>query len=235
MLIWHPTCCPSRVPRDRCELEAKLVRVNLVEYSNQVQWSTVFYSTSRQCAAWVQHDTTAAPCTQLPLRGLRTLDAWPTGPRTMHTHIFFLWIHPNRERWKGEYMSYIRRNNSKVTMSFSSIANKTGPTRASGSFSITFPPHPSSDRKLSSCVSGWYFLRVPGCRTATPIQIFVHRFICARDTGMSRRLSNMALSSMWNSLCTIIVKVTGFVTSSLTRSLGDRMRSFPTLSVVSAF
>jgi len=45
----------------------------------------------------------------------------------------------------------------------------------------------------------------------------------------------MTLSSMWNSLCTIIAKVTGFVTSSLTRSLGDRIRSYPTLSVVSAF
>jgi len=45
----------------------------------------------------------------------------------------------------------------------------------------------------------------------------------------------MTLSSMWNSLCTIIIKVTGFVTSSLTRSLGDRIRSFPTLSVVPAF
>jgi len=45
----------------------------------------------------------------------------------------------------------------------------------------------------------------------------------------------MALSSMCNSLCTIIVKVTGFVTSGLTRSLGDRIRSYPTLSVVSEF
>jgi len=45
----------------------------------------------------------------------------------------------------------------------------------------------------------------------------------------------MTLTSMWNSVCTIIVKVTDFVTSSLTRSLGDRMRSYPTLSVVSAF
>jgi len=155
------------------------------------------------------------------------------GPRTMHTHIFFLSIHPNRERWKGEYMLYIRRNNSKVTMRFSSITNKIGPTRTSGSFSNTFPPHLSSDRKSSSCAWGPYFLRVPGCRTATPIRIFVHRFLCARHTGMSRRLSNMTLSSMWNFLCTIIVKVTGFVTSSLTRSLGDRMRSYPTLSVVS--
>jgi len=45
----------------------------------------------------------------------------------------------------------------------------------------------------------------------------------------------MTLSSMWNSLCAIIVKVTGFVTSCLTRSFGDRIRSYPTLSVVSAF
>jgi len=45
----------------------------------------------------------------------------------------------------------------------------------------------------------------------------------------------MTLSSMWNSLCTIIVKVTGFVTSSLKRSLGDRIRFYPTLSGVSAF
>jgi len=45
----------------------------------------------------------------------------------------------------------------------------------------------------------------------------------------------MTLSSMWNHLCTIIVKVTGFVTSSLTRSLGDRILSYPTLSVVAVF
>jgi len=45
----------------------------------------------------------------------------------------------------------------------------------------------------------------------------------------------MMLSSIRNSLCTIIVKVTGFVTSCLTWSLGDRFRSYPLLSVVSAF
>jgi len=38
-----------------------------------------------------------------------------------------------------------------------------------------------------------------------------------------------------NALYTIIVKVAGFVTPSLARSLGDRIRSYPTLSVVSAF
>jgi len=87
MLIWHSTCCPSRVPRDRCELETKLVWVILVEYLNQVQWSKDFYSTSRRCAAWVQHDTTAAPCIQLALRGLRTLEAWPTRlPRQWPCH-----------------------------------------------------------------------------------------------------------------------------------------------------
>jgi len=153
-----------------------------------------------------------------------------------HAHTYFFPLNsPKQGAMKGRiYVAYPAKQ-FKSHKSFSSIANKIGPTWASGSFSITFPPHSSSDRKSSSCASGSCFLLVPGCRTATPIRIFVHRFICARDTGMSRRLSNMALSSMWNSLCTIIVKVTGFVTSSLTRRLGDRMRSFPTQSVVSAF
>ncbi|OSX77250.1 hypothetical protein BU14_0154s0025 [Porphyra umbilicalis] len=96
---------------------------------------------------------------------------------------------------------------------------------------IPRPPRPPASRPAAAKM-GWkgvcrssapstappptsFFLRLPGCRTATPIRISVHRFICARDTGMSCRLSNMTLSPMWNSLCTINIKVTGFVTSSL--------------------
>jgi len=144
-----------------------------------------------------------------------------------HTYYFFEFTETGSD--EETILSFInRRNNSEVTLCFSSIYDKPAPTSVSGSHRHIFPRDPFIDSKPCSCARGLSFQLVPGPRKVSPFRLLVCRFFCAHVTGIGRKMPSMTPSSMWSTLCSTIIKVREIVTSSLTRSLCDHIRSlFP--------
>ena len=87
------------------------------------------------------------------------------------------------------------------------------------------PPDPFFNHRLRSYARDSPSLRVSGVTKASRFLPFVRRVFFPNDARMGRRLSSITPSSMWNSLCTAIIKTTDIVTSPPTRSLGDHTRS----------